>query len=149
MNHGIFNFSHEIVRGFYSFILGFLTITVIRRILSFSQLFESLILEIKDESLLNQMKKRTVRKIRTKQILFLVISLIFMVAFWYYVIIFCIIYRKNQYKWFKDGWISIIISFIISFFFCINITLCRLLGIHYYSKKMYNLSLLLLKVYLI
>ena len=54
-------------------------------------------------------------KIRT--ILFFIISSIFLLSFWYYISMFCAIYRNTQFHLLKDTLISFGISMITPFVF--------------------------------
>ena len=68
--------------------------------------------------------KRIMKKYKIKVIIFYIIEFICMIFFWYYVTIFCNIYKKTQLSWLIDCIITIIFRIIIDF--VINIILSLL-----------------------
>ena len=60
--------------------------------------------------------KRIMRNYKIKIIIFYIIEFVCMIFFWYYVTIFCNIYKKTQLSWLIDSILTIIIRIIIDFF---------------------------------
>ena len=59
--------------------------------------------------------KRIMRNYKIKVIIFYIIEFVCMIFFWYYVTIFCNIYKKTQISWLIDCLITIIFRIIIDF----------------------------------
>ena len=68
--------------------------------------------------------KRIMRNYKIKIIIFYIMEFVCMIFFWYYVTIFCNIYKKTQLSWIIDCLITIIIRIIVDFF--INLILALL-----------------------
>ena len=68
-------------------------------------------LEIKKEIIIKI--KSIIKKFRIKAIIFYIIEFVIMLFYWYYVTIFCYIYRKTIKSWLIDCVITIILRFII------------------------------------
>jgi hypothetical protein len=59
--------------------------------------------------------KRIMRNAKIKIIIFYIVEFVCMIFFWYYVTIFCNVYKKTQLSWLLDCVITIIIRIIIDF----------------------------------
>ena len=59
--------------------------------------------------------KNLKNKIISKSILYFIISFIFLLFFWYYISMFCVIYRNTQIHLLKDTLMSFGLSFFITF----------------------------------
>jgi len=77
--------------------------------------------------------KRIIRNYKIKIIIFYIIEFICMIFFWYYVTIFCNIYKKTQLSWLLDCLITIIIRIIIDF--VLNLILALLYKISIGTKS--------------
>ena len=60
-------------------------------------------------------RKRLYKRIQIKFIFFFIIGFIFLLFLWYYVAMFCVIYKNTQYHLIKDTIISSFESFIFPF----------------------------------
>ena len=54
-------------------------------------------------------------KLKIKFVLFFIISFIFLLLFWYYISIFCVIYKNTQMHLLKDTLLSLGLSLLIPF----------------------------------
>ena len=65
---------------------------------------------------INKRKKKLILKLRIKFVLYFLLSLILLIAFWYYISMFCAIYPYSQVLLLEDTLISLALSQIIPFF---------------------------------
>ena len=81
-------------------------------------LSEGLILEFKKKKEKNNLDERIITlnsKLKTKLILYFILSSIFLLFFWYYISMFCSIYINTQIHLIKDTLISFALSLIYHF----------------------------------
>ena len=98
-----------------------------------------------DKSKINIMKraKDLENKLNIKFILYFVISFLFLFLFWYYISIFCVIYRNTQVHLIKDTLMSFGLSLVIPFAFYLFPGFCRIPALYDRKNKrecLYNLS---------
>ena len=109
---GSFDFIYQIPKILYSSFISS-TINTIVRSLSLS---EKSIIRIKNEK--NNIKKRILKLLKCliiKFILFFIITLLFLIIFWYYLSCFCAVYKNTQIHLIKDVLISFGISLMYPF----------------------------------
>ena len=107
---GAFNFIYQLPKIIYSTIISF----IINAIISALSLSENNILEIKHEKKGNieQKAKKIKKKLKIKFILYFSISFLLLVAFWFYLSCFCVVYPNSQMHLIKDALISFGLSLI-------------------------------------
>ena len=101
-DEGKFNLLYQIPQIIYSSIISYF----FGIILDFLALSEDNILELKAERVEKkalQKAKELLRTLKIKFILFFILSLIFLLFFWYYLICFCAVYKNTQYHLIKDN----------------------------------------------
>ena len=79
----------------------------------------------------------------TKFVLYFIVSSLFLLAFWYYVSMFCVIYRNTQMLLLKDTLMSFGISLIIPFLIYLLPGVFRIPSLSNIKKKrkyLYNFS---------
>ena len=114
-NNGIFVFIFQIQQMLYSTMVC----AVINKILKQLSLSEVNILEIKQQTTFKKvlMKSKTIEKyIKTKFIIYFILSTLFLAFFWYFISCFCIIYNNTQIILIEDTLISFGLSMIYPFF---------------------------------
>ena len=112
--YGAYNILYRIPQILYSSIIP----TIINILLKTLSLTEKDILKIKQEEDYNIMidqSKKVGRCIFIKFIIFFIISLLFMLFFWYYISCFCAVYNNTQIIFIKDTLISFGISMLYPF----------------------------------
>ena len=114
---GEFDFEAQIPIIVYSYVIS----SVINIPINFFSLTNDAIINFKqNKSNINIMKraKNLEQKLKTKFILYLVISFLFLLFFWYYLSIFCVIYKNTQIHLLKDTLmifgLSLVFPFIIN-----------------------------------
>ena len=85
--------------------------------------------------------KRIMRNYKIKVIIFYIIEFVCMIFFWYYVTIFCNIYKKTQLSWLLDCLITIIIRIIIDFLLNMILALLYKLSIGLKSNCLYRVMI--------
>ena len=98
-----------------------------------------------DTSKINiRQKVKKLKKILViKFTLYYIISFLFLLFFWYYVSMFCVIYKNTQMHLLKDTLMSIGLSLIFPFFIYLLPGIFRLPSLSTYNKKrecLYNFS---------
>ena len=115
VDEGSFDFIYQLPQIIYSNLISAgLSIP-----LEFFALTESDIIELKrtkQKPNLNKRVNKLKRVINTKNIFYFIISFIFLCCFWYYLCMFCAVYRNTQYHLIKDTLMSFGLSFINPFF---------------------------------
>ena len=111
---GSFNLFYQLPQIIYSFFIS----SILNMILEFFALSEDNILNLKDNKYgrnLNQRVTKLNKILNIKFALYFAISFILLLFFWYYLSMFCAVYRNTQIHLIKDTLISFLLSFIISF----------------------------------
>ena len=107
---GKYNFSYFLPKILYSFIISYISTSVIK----YFSLSERILLEIKREEL-NKVKDK-IDRIKVclfiKNILFFIIGIVFLILFWFYLSSFCAVYQNAQVYLIINTFISIGISLI-------------------------------------
>ena len=113
-DQGAFNFIYHIPQILYSTIIS----SVINIIVKKLSLSENNILAIKNgkniENIDNE-KKKVLKCLTIKFILFFIICLLFIILFWYYLACFCAVYKNTQYYLIKDTLLSFCLSLLYPF----------------------------------
>ena len=113
-DEGSFNFLYQLPQIIYSSLIS----NILDNLLKLLALSEDNILDYKNNKNKQNLKERTnavITKLNIKFILYFIISFIFLLFFWYYLSIFCAIYRNTQYHLIKDTLISFVLSLIYPF----------------------------------
>ena len=76
--------------------------------------------------------------------IYIIISNISMIFFWYYVCAFCGVYQNSQFNWVKDIFMSFIIGLIYPLILCLIATSMRIIGLKKRIKILFYLSKLFL-----
>ena len=117
-SRGEFDFEAQIPIIVYSYIIS----AVLNIPINFFSLSNSPIINFKQKKSEINIMKRTKyleKKLKAKFILFFIISFLFLSFFWYYISIFCVIYKNTQIHLLKDTLMSFGLSLV--FPFIINI----------------------------
>ena len=96
-----------LISSFIQFLLKFLALSN-NAIISFKR--------NKNAKDINKRKKKLILKLRIKFVLYFILSFILLLAFWYYISMFCAIYPYAQVLLLEDTLISLALSQIIPFF---------------------------------
>jgi hypothetical protein len=90
--------------------------------------------ETKDKNKIISFKKGDRKKMKKKFIIFYVFYVLIMSFDFYYVMIFCAVYQGSSMNWLADGFIGIIIFYIIKIFAFVFIVLMRMILRKYPNK---------------
>ena len=145
IDHGIFNILYQLPQIIYSLIIS----SFINSIISFFSLTEKNVVDMKNiepaESK-EQILKRLLIKIKIKFIIFITLDFILLTIFWYYISVFCAVYKNTQLFLIKDSLISYSISMILPFITCLISPIFRYNALHDDKKEkkcLYKFSVLL------
>ena len=111
---GVFKFIYHLPKIIYSTIIS----SIISIIVKPFSLSEKNILAIKKEENIGNSENKLTRLLKClsiKFILYFIISLFFLILFWYYLACFCAVYRNTQYYLIKDTLISFALSMLYPF----------------------------------
>ena len=104
---------------------------------------EDNVLEFKSEKLskntINKVKKLLII-LQIKFLYFFILSLLFLIMFWYYMTCFCAVYKNTQYHLIKDTIIGLITSFLNPFLFNLIPGIFRIYGLKHKNRFIYKLS---------
>ena len=106
---GSYNLKYQFPLILYSSLISFVLNIFFKEL----ALTNDLILNLKQVNSFNDMKikiKNLEKKIRIKFILYFIITFILLIFFWYYISMFCAIYRNNQYLLLYNVLISLVLS---------------------------------------
>ena len=135
---GVFNFIYQLPQIIYSSLLPFIfTIPLEKLSLTEETIIE--LKEIKENKEFNEKAKKTNYKLKIKFILYFIISIIFLVFFWYYISIFCAIYANTQIHLIKDTLFSFVSSLIEPFYFYLIPGIFRIPSLSNQEKNRYIL----------
>ena len=145
--YGQLKFTVSLLYSFFSFILGMLIYKFLKSIVLFSPIMETFVYEMKNNKSLTILTGHYLKCVKIKLFIFLVINFFVTVFFWYYMTVFCIIYRYSQEKWFLRGWISFFYTFLYCLFFSFLFTLFRFSAFDLKSRNLYNISLFIRQLF--
>ena len=80
---------------------------------------------------------QVIRSFKKRVIIAFVLIISLSIIFWYYLIIFCDIYRNNQISWIQSTSISIAINMFIPLILCLFIGSLKYCGIKYNKKYIF------------
>ena len=111
---GAYDFIYQLPQIFYSSLIS----TVINMILNMLSLSEKQILDIKkekDPEKSKQMAKKAKKILNIKLIIFIALSVILMLFFWYFISCFCSVYKNTQVALIEDTLLSFFLSMLYPF----------------------------------
>ena len=110
-DEGAFNFIYQLPQIIYS-TLASIGFSMILNKLALSQ--DSILdfKKIKNKKKLDEKMKSLISKIKIKFIFYFILITVFILFFWYYISLFCTVYRNTQFHLIKDTPISYALSFI-------------------------------------
>ena len=140
-DNGKFQIAYQLPQILYSSIIS----SVLNILLKVFALSEDGILQFKKNKKIDGLDKRKIdldKKLHIKFILFFIISTIFLLFFWYYLSMFCAIYRNTQIHLIKDTLISFGLSLLYPFGIYLLPGICRIPSLSHKYKRNKKCSLL-------
>ena len=113
-DNGAFNIIYQLPQIFYSSLIS----TVINMILKLLSLSEKQIIEIKrerDPEKSKEMALKSKKMLNIKLLIFIILSIIFMLFFWYFISCFCSVYQNTQLALIEDTLLSFFLSMLYPF----------------------------------
>ena len=137
---GEFDFINQIPQIIYSSIISFAFCVI----LDYLALPEDTVLEIKRERLARNAEKKAKDALRMilpiKFIFFFILSFLFMLVCWYYIICFCAVYKNTQFYLLKDTLISFAISILSPFVAKLITGIFRIYSLRRRSQILFRMS---------
>ena len=115
IDHGMYDILYQLPQILYSTIIS----AIIDTVISYLSLTEESISELKQKQLVEKIieGKKLIKCIYIKFILFILLDFLFLGLMWYYLSIFCAVYKNTQIFLLKDTLISYGTSFIYPFLY--------------------------------
>ena len=131
---GQFDLIYQLPIILYSYLISI----IINTFLNFLALSNDIILGFKQyKSNYNIMKriKILIQSLSIKFFFFFVISFVFLIFFWYYISIFCVIYKNTQLHLLKDTLMSVGLSLLVPFVIYLMPGMCRIPSLYNRKRK--------------
>ena len=84
--------------------------------------------------------KDIVKSLKIKIIIFFIIDIVLMCAFWYYVSAFCDVYQKTQMPWLEGSLVIFVFCLMLQALYAVLITSLRYLGLKCKLSCFYTIS---------
>ena len=138
---GEYNLKYFLPQIIYAFIISY----IINDIIKYLSLSERSILKLKNEEEnsenINDKSDKIKKCLIIKYIIFFVISILFLLLFWYYLSSFCAVYKNSQYYLIKNTSISFAIGLVFPIIFIFLSCFIRSYSLHKKGNKIaYNIS---------
>ena len=135
---GSFNLLYQLPQIIYSTFIS----SILNMILEFLALSEDNILNLKNNKKkrnLNQKVTKLNKILNIKFALYFIVSFLLLLFFWYYLSMFCSVYRNTQIHLIKDTLISFFLSFLYPFVIYLSPGICRIPALSKSKNKRYCL----------
>ena len=137
---GIFNLLYQIPKILYSTIIS-AVLNILIKLFALSEKNILMLKQSKTKEELNQKSQQTLSCLKLKFNLFYIFGTIFLIIFWYYVSIFCAVYKNTQIILIKDTLFSFLSSLLYPFALNLIPSFLRILSIKYKnSSSLYKVS---------
>lgn len=84
--------------------------------------------------------KELIHTIKKRLYIYYTLEILLFLSFWYYITIFCIVYKCSQLKWITDCFTGICNGILFTFIISLIATLFRCSAIYCQSKHMYYVA---------
>ena len=138
-NEGKLNLLTEYALSILSNIVSNVICIIAVKLTSFSQILELFALEHFNEKVYINKLNMILRGIKRNVILFFVFEFAMMGGYFYFLTIFCAVYKGSQWNWFTNGITSNVISIITTFCISILISVLRYIGLKCNIERVYYL----------
>ena len=139
-NGGQMNYALTLGLSVISNVLGSIVSFFFVRLSLHSQFFETIEKEVKEEVDYLKLCKEVYKKIRIRLGVFYTMIFVFFLFFWYYVTIFCIVYKGSQKFWLKDCVNGIFFEFLFVASVSVIASVLRSFALSTQSKNMYYVA---------
>ena len=85
--------------------------------------------------------ERIYKKLKIKIAIFIVMEFLLMIFFWYYVSLFCAVYKETQESWLIDSLLSLLYSIFVKFAICLMLSSLYLSAIKYKIEILYEITM--------
>ena len=139
-DNGAYNIGYLLPQIIFSFFISYFISNVIKFFTLSERNLHNLI-NTKNNCDLNDKASEERRCIIIKNILFFIISFIFLFLFWYYLASFCAVYKNSQIYLFNNAFISFILALLIPFIFNLFLSFMRIYSLqHKGNESLFKIS---------
>ena len=121
-------------------VIGSIVSIIFVKLAAHSEYYNEIEDEIQNQTEYIKICKEIITSNKIRLYWYYVLEIIFFLFFWYYITIFCIVYRCSQMKWFFDCLNGIIVDIFYIAILSLCATFIRSISIFIHSKKMYYLA---------
>lgn len=129
-------------------ISSFISVVIVRGIkyfYNYKKYFNTFLLEINNNTMLNEFILKTIKEIKRKLIIYFTANIIISCFCLYYIAIFCIIFSKIQFIWLINASISTFSIVIYDILYCTLVSTLRSISLRCKYKFLYNFVLYIYK----
>ena len=109
ITNGSFNIEYQLPKIIYSSLIS-MTLNILLKMLALTNDSILKLKQKKSEKNIKEKRDNLYNTLKIRFVLYFIISFIFLLFFWYYISMFCTIYRNTQYHLLKDTLISFALS---------------------------------------
>ena len=135
----IYILKNEISKSVYSSMIGMLIGKVLSLVASSGTSFTKLF-RCKTDWNYYVKFKNLVKDIKRKYIILLVIIFVMTMIYWYFLFIFCTVYKNNQLSWVQSSLISIFINILIPLVICLIVAVIRAIAFKCNNSLLFKIS---------
>ena len=136
----VYFFKNEIPKCIYASIASTIIGLFIMYISTAKKRFITVIDKEKDHMQFLKKTKDIVKSLKIKIIIFFIIDIVLMCAFWYYVSAFCAVYQKTQMPWLEGSLVTFVFCLMLQALYAVLITSLRYLGLKCKLSCFYTIS---------
>lgn len=135
----VYILKNEISKSVYSSMIGMLIGKILSLVASSGTSFTKFFRCKKDWNYFINFQN-LVREIKRKYIILLVIIFVMSVIYWYFLFIFCTVYKNNQLSWVQSSLISIFINILIPLVVCLVVAVIRTIAFKCNNSLLFKIS---------
>ncbi len=124
----------------YSTAVGMVVLYIIKFIFSARRRLDTLVKREKDSEIFRNEAIKCMNRMKKEFIFFIILTFLFELFFWYYLICFCNVYKNTQIDWLKSSLITIFVIEILPFFLVLLIAILRFVGMKFKLESLYKTS---------
>jgi hypothetical protein len=145
LNKGIPPLFIEICQIIISIIISLVALVLMNKCIRYDERLFTIYYEIKNTNTLEFFIETLITQIKRNFIVFTVIQVICMIFFWYYISLFCIVYKSTEFIWVRGATICFVLVVVFDFLLCFVTFLFRYVGLVKKKRSVFNIGLFLYK----
>lgn len=146
-NKGKLPIIENLLRSIYSYLISFILLKLVSFLKFYAPIFDVFALEIKNANALGKYFIKGLHIVKRKLFIFYIAIIFFSLFFLYYLTLFCYIYTTIQMSWFIGAWVSLGISFAVTFIYAFIFSILKVIALKCKIRSLYNLLLFIYYIY--